>query len=393
MRAPGEKTKRRVMMVAVETFVPLMKKSKGFEELKRLVIDQGICSGCSTCAAFCERIKMDEDGQAELEKECNMQIGAVKCSEDGTCYDVCPMVSFSKPELEKELFGEVRTDKDLGYYKKIVAAKSKKDDILEMAQDGGAVTSLLAAALEAGLIDGAVTANRTGEWTTGADIAATKEELIESAGTKYARTPTPMKFGKSIRNVRKIALVGTGCQALGAARTITSLLKGVIEKTKESDTPLEVTLIGLFCFENFPYGCIKKALEKEFGVKIGDITKTDITRGKFIITKKDGSTDKKPVKVFDDCVPEACNICTNFTSEFSDISVGSVGTEDGWSTVVVRSEKGEKLLDNAVKLGYLEITDKADPAAMKRNAGFKQKKAAATTDARKKEGKFVPEYS
>lgn len=372
-----------------------MKRSKGFDELKKLVIDQGICSGCSTCAAFCERIRMDENGQAELaeEAECNMNIGAVKCSEDGTCYDICPMVSFSKPELEKEFFGEVRKDDDLGYYRKIVAAKSKKKEILEKAQDGGAVTSILAAALEGKLIDGTVVTNRTDEWDTNADLATKKEDLITGAGTKYARAPATMKFGKSVRDARRIALVGTGCQTLGAARTITSILKDVIEKTKESETPLDFTLIGLFCFENFPYGCIKNALEKEFGVKMEDIVKTDITRGKFIITKKDGSTDKKPVKTFDECVPEACNLCTNFTSEFSDISVGSVGTEDGWSTVVARSEKGEKLLENAVKLGYLELKDEVDLEGIKKNAGFKQKKFAATAEARKNEGKYVPEYS
>jgi coenzyme F420 hydrogenase subunit beta len=382
------------MTAETETFVPLMKKSKGFDELKKLVIDQGICSGCSTCAAFCERITLDENGQACLaeEAECNINIGAIQCSDEGTCYDVCPMVSFSKSELEKEFFGETRKDEDLGYYKKIVAAKSKKKEILKNAQDGGAVTSILAAALEAKLIDANVVTGRTDKWHTNADLATKKEDLIAGAGTKYVRAPVTMKFGKSIRDARRIALVGTGCQTLGATRTITSLLKDTIEKTKESETPLDFTLIGLFCFENFPYGCIKDALEKEFGVKIEDIVKTDITRGKFIITKKDGSTDKKPVKAFDECVPEACNLCTNFTSEFSDISVGSVGTEDGWSTVIVRSDKGEKLLENAVKLGYLETKDEVNLEAIKKNRSIKQMKFDATAKKRKSDGKYVPEY-
>jgi coenzyme F420 hydrogenase subunit beta len=383
------------MMMEADTFVPLMKRSKGFDELKKLVIDQGICSGCSTCAAFCERIRMDENGQAELAEgaECNMNMGAIQCSDEGTCYDVCPMVSFSKPELEKEVFGEVRKDEDLGYYRKIVAAKSKKKEILENAQDGGAVTSILAAALEGKLIDGNVVTSRTGEWNTRSDIATTKDELIKGAGTKYVRAPSTMKFGKSIREFRRISLVGTGCQTLGARRAIASLLKDVVEKTKESDTPLDFTLIGLFCFENFPYNCIKNALEKEFGVKIEDIIKTDITHGKFIITKKDGSTDQKPVKTFDECVPEACNLCTNFTSEFSDISVGSVGTEDGWSTVIVRSEKGEKLLENALKLGYLETKDEVNLEAIKKNRSIKKMKFDATAEKRKGEGKYVPEYA
>jgi coenzyme F420-reducing hydrogenase beta subunit len=378
-----------------DTFVPLMKKSKGFDELKKLVIDQGICSGCSTCAAFCERITLDENGTAQLaeEAECNMNIGAVQCSDEGTCYDVCPMVSFSKEELEKEVFGEARKDEDLGCYKKIVAARSKKKEILEKAQDGGAVTSILAAALDEKLIDGTVVTNRTDGWNTETNLATKKEDLLEGAGTKYVRAPATMKFGQSIRGTRRIALVGTGCQTLGATRTITTLLKDVVEKTKESETPLDFTLIGLFCFENFPYNCIKNALEKEFGVKIEDIVRTDITRGKFIITKKDGSEDKKPVKTFDECVPEACNLCTNFTSEFSDISVGSVGTEDGWSTVIARTEKGEKLLDNAVKKGYLEVKDEVDLEAVKKNRSIKEKKFQATAEKRRSEGKYVPEYS
>jgi coenzyme F420 hydrogenase subunit beta len=383
-----------MMTAETETFVPLMKKSKGFDELKKLVIDQGICSGCSTCAAFCERITLDEDGQASLAEgaECNINIGAVQCSDEGTCYDVCPMVSFSKAELEKEFFGDVRKDEDLGYYRKIAAARSKKKDILDKAQDGGAVTSILAAALEAKLIDANVVTSRSDEWNTSADLATKKDDLIAGAGTKYVRAPATMKFGKSIRDARRIAMVGTGCQTLGATRAITSLLKDTIEKTKESDTPLDFTLIGLFCFENFPYGCIKDALEREFGVKIEDIAKTDITRGKFIITKHDGTEDKKPVKTFDECVPEACNLCTNFTSEFADISVGSVGTDDGWSTVIARTEKGEKLLDNAVKLGYLETKDEVNLEAIKKNRSIKQMKFDATSKKRKEEDKFVPSY-
>ena len=41
-----------------------------------------------------------------------------------------------------------------------------------------------------------------------------------------------------------------------------------------------------------------------------------------------------------------CNFCDDFTNKFADISVGSVGTPDGYSTVIVRSEVGAKLLEN-----------------------------------------------
>jgi coenzyme F420 hydrogenase subunit beta len=44
-----------------------------------------------------------------------------------------------------------------------------------------------------------------------------------------------------------------------------------------------------------------------------------------------------------------CWYCIDYVAELADISVGAVGSEDGWSTVIVRSEIGQKLFDSAVK--------------------------------------------
>jgi coenzyme F420 hydrogenase subunit beta len=44
----------------------------------------------------------------------------------------------------------------------------------------------------------------------------------------------------------------------------------------------------------------------------------------------------------------------DFTSEQSDVSVGSVGSPEGWSTVVIRTDKGLKLVEAAEKDNYIE---------------------------------------
>lgn len=371
-------------MEGLETFVPLMKKSKGFAELKKDVIDQDLCSVCGTCAAFCERVEWKNNGP-EASGDCNMDLGAIQCSIDGICYDNCPHVSYSIPELEKEVFGSEREDVSVGYYTKLVAGRSKDKDILENAQDGGVVTSLLQCAIETGMIEGASIATKGEDWQTDSTIAKTKEELVAGAGTKYTRAPSIVNFGKSLRTVRKLGVVGTGCQMTGARKLETTLLK---------DLPgVELLNIGLFCFENFPYEGLKETIKAEFNTKMEDIIKTDITRGKFIITTKDGKTSSKSVKVFDPHVPEACLMCTNFTSFFSDISVGSVGSDDGWSTVIVRSEKGEDLLKKAVEGGYIEVKDQVDLEQVKKNTGLKQKKLEATTKKREEEGKIIPNYT
>jgi coenzyme F420-reducing hydrogenase gamma subunit len=50
------------MEEGLENFVPLIQKSRGYDELKKDVIDSGICSGCGACAAFCDRVNLTEDG-------------------------------------------------------------------------------------------------------------------------------------------------------------------------------------------------------------------------------------------------------------------------------------------------------------------------------------------
>ena len=52
------------------------------------------------------------------------------------------------------------------------------------------------------------------------------------------------------------------------------------------------------------------------------------------------------VKDLDDAAEKACRFCDDFTAKLADISVGSVGSKKGYSTVIVRSKAGEKLLKN-----------------------------------------------
>ncbi len=364
----------------LSNFVPLVKPSKGFEELKKEVVDNGLCSGCSTCSAFCDRIDLDERGEPYLKEDCTLKAGSLKCSENGTCYDVCPMLGYDKKEMDKFIFGREREDEKIGQFLKALAVKAKDPAILERAQDGGAVTALLAYMLDKGMIDAAVVADRDENWRTFAKIVTNSNELLSSAGTKYVRTPTIREFVKNMRTFRKIAVVGTGCQIAGFRKATMTVMKELLEKMKDSAVKPEFILIGLFCFENFPYECVKNKIEEEFGVSINEIVKTDITKGKFIIWKKDGTKDKKKVTVFEECVPISCKLCEDFTATFADISVGSIGSATGYSTVIVRSTKGLELLDRAKEDGYIEYTEEVNLDEIKRVDTYKDKKRKAARE-------------
>ena len=65
-------------------------------------------------------------------------------------------------------------------------------------------------------------------------------------------------------------------------------------------------------------------------------------------------TFKIPIEKAKSCTRKNCNICMDFTSELSDISVGSVGSQKGWSTLIVRSNKGLELVKNAENDEYIQ---------------------------------------
>jgi len=58
---------------------------------------------------------------------------------------------------------------------------------------------------------------------------------------------------------------------------------------------------------------------------------------------------------------ERCQICYDYPAELADISVGDFFHPDmkpgvkGWSTMIVRSDTGKSLVENAAREGYLHI--------------------------------------
>lgn len=113
----------------------------------------------------------------------------------------------------------------------------------------------------------------------------------------------------------------------------------------QNDLPdLEITIIGLFCYEAFDYEKLKEETKRLLGVDLDKAEKTQIQKGKFIV-QIGGQEKACRVKELDNAIEKGCPFCSDFTGLFADVSVGSVGSESGFSTVLVRSERGVKLCE------------------------------------------------
>jgi len=90
-----------------------------------------------------------------------------------------------------------------------------------------------------------------------------------------------------------------------------------------------------------------------------------IAAGKFNIVYDEDKTMAWPVKELDRYRSTSCHYCRDLTSEKADISVGSVGSPEGYSTILVRSGVANELLEDAMENGYL-VLEPLDRNGLKR---------------------------
>jgi len=61
-----------------------------------------------------------------------------------------------------------------------------------------------------------------------------------------------------------------------------------------------------------------------------------------------------PFEEIDTIARPACLVCPDFSAEYSDISFGGLGSPEGYTSVMVRSEKGKMVYRGALTAGYLK---------------------------------------
>ena len=321
---------------------PKLPKGKPFTKVKTTA-----CIRCGACMRICcnklspilIKQAFDKQDAAAL-----MKLDADYCAGCGSCNFVCParinlkgtMLTYPMAEKDgtsiEQNYLQGTKDENIGVYSDLFSAKSKIDG-----QDGGVVTSLLVSGMQNGLFDAALVCKRTDGYWSEAVIAESVDEIMAAKGTKYMRVHNMSKLAELMKKgKRKIAIVGTPCQMRSARR---------IQQSIVSEYPdLELTLIGLFCFEEFNYYKLKEETKKLMNVDLDRAEKTQIKKGQFIVTI-DGKESSTKVRDLNVAVENMCTCCPDFTAIYSDISVGSVGSANGYSTVIVRSDIGKKLLE------------------------------------------------
>lgn len=367
-----------------------------FWDLEKAVIDADRCVQCGVCVAACptDSIGIGSDDLPQLVKMCT------GCS---LCWDFCPRgglqyestwkldsarqheVNNSGAESSFKITGNGNGIEGIGYVEESYSARV--NPMIEGAQDGGVVSALLISLLENDEIDGALLAreSETEPWKGEAFLARTPEEVRECAGSFYNQT---LALGHldfkdyDLPPNPRIAVVGTPCEIEGIqAMQARPWMWG-------SSKVEAITLtVALLCTKSFNYEKLMlDEVRDKRGVDLDEVGRVDVIRGKFIVQGHDGETIfEEPIKDFHGAALKGCDECADFMGHAADISVGSVGSDDGYSSVLVRSEEGRLAFEHVRAKLELRSLDKPGALdklnALDKRVAFKSLKRAFDPDA------------
>ncbi len=323
-----------------------------FWDLEKAVIDADRCVQCGVCVAACptDSIGIGEDDLPTLVKMCT------GCS---LCWDFCPRGGLHYESTWKITGnGNSHGIEGIGHVEESYTARFKER--MDGVQDGGFVSALLISLLEAGEIDGALVAreSETERWKGEAFLATTPEDIRECAGSFYNQTLAlgHVDFkGYDLPPNPRIAVVGTPCEIEG--------IKAMQARpwTWGSSKVEAITLtIALLCTKSFNYEKLMlEEIRDKRGVDLANVGRVDIDRGKMVVQDLDGETIfEEPIRDFHEAALKGCDECADFMGHAADISVGSVGSADGYSSVIVRSEEGQAAFELVREKLHLRQLDK-----------------------------------
>jgi coenzyme F420 hydrogenase subunit beta len=338
-----------------------------FWDLEQAVIDADRCVQCGVCVAACptDSIGIGEDDLPELVKMCT------GCS---LCWDFCPRGGLQYESTWK-ITGGCAGENIEGIGRVEESYTARVEHRIDGVQDGGFVSALLTSLIEEGEIDGALLAreSETERWKGEAFLATTPEEVRGCAGSFYNQT---LALGHvdfedyDLPPNPRIAVVGTPCEIEG--------IKAMQARpwTWGSSKVEAITLtIALLCTKSFNYEKLMlEEIRDKRNVDLDDVGRVDIIRGKMIVQDQSGETIfEEPIRDFHGAALKGCDECADFMGHAADISVGSVGSADGYSSVLVRSQEGLAAFDSVRDRLQLRPLDK--PQALDKLDGLDKRVA------------------
>jgi coenzyme F420 hydrogenase subunit beta len=269
------------------------------------------------------------------------------------CEKVCPAIASRRDELMPEGRLPEAVDGPLGLVADVLVAR-RRVLLHDHYASSGALTGMLEALMQAGEIDAVVGVGMDPENPARAKtkIARSMEDIDALAGSCYQIVDQAAILPKLRKLAAKPVFIGVPCQLQALRRYQRLVPKCHVELA-----------VGIFCGFNllpeatdFLVGKLRRGSERPERIEYrggpwpgGFRVHWDSGRQSFL-TKNAYSLVNALYQ------PDFCRYCVDLAGEVSDVSIGDAWYRPGgWSTVLVRSERGRQAIRRAVELGFLEV--------------------------------------
>jgi coenzyme F420 hydrogenase subunit beta len=320
-----------------------------------------LCHGCGICKAVCPH---DAIGMIYDKRRMNY-VTAVdhgKCKECGFCLDVCPGKDVNFHEISKQFLDVNNHDILAGYFIKNYLGWATDKSIRWRAASGGIATALAKHFLEGQMVNKVLVAKSVSDHDPldfKGSIITDANELYGAMGSKYCSVSLCGAL-KEITPNDRVAVFGLPCHIHGIRKA---------QLNNKYFKKLDLILIGIFCGGTRSREATEWLIKRNrFDLKNltainyrgngwpGQLT-AEFTAGRKLTLSYPNYSDLQ----YNGFIPWRCQLCSDGLAELADLSIGdawlkeiSSSNNQGVSMIVIRSQRGDKILNNAIASGVIE---------------------------------------
>lgn len=320
-----------------------------------------LCTGCGACVSVCEHRYIHMANV--LSTGILPVLSEEHCSNCGRCLDVCPGWRVPQKVSEQHCPNLSQLVTHWGSVKEVWEGYAVDHQIRFTGSSGGAATAIALYCLETKFADVVLHTGENSEqpWYNETVFSRSRSELTSRTGSRYSpASPCEGLAELEIADAHAV-FIGKPCDVQGLRNA------QVMSPTLQNKIALA---IGIFCAGTPATAGVLTLLErlKMPVAHVGALRfRGNGWPGAFAIKEKGGEQFNPKLSYSESWGflqayrPFRCYLCPDGTSEFADISCGdpwyrkTKGNDAGRSLLLVRTERGRKIVNGAVQAGYLHL--------------------------------------
>ncbi|MBI4672576.1 MAG: Coenzyme F420 hydrogenase/dehydrogenase, beta subunit C-terminal domain [Chloroflexi bacterium] len=324
-----------------------------------------LCAGCAMCVAACSKqVLYWGAGEHPHLRKIHKSIGLSKFELDtcSVCEHYCEVAC---PRLEAA-----------ARMSALEQVSVRASGTLGGGEPNDVVRNLLIAARANGLIDGALLIDADRGGRTRARVVTGAGEIAESVGFQYIWTPVLDALNQAVFDLglKNIAIVSAPCTAQAVRR----LTDSDVPRLEAYRKAIRLN-VALFCTGVFQPDAFLEMLSTGANLAPENIQRITAypREGKMRALLWDGTTYEMDLTNAEAYTRAGCARCDDYLGESADIAVGSAGSSQGFSTLIVRTLTGRAVAQNAITMNMIEKVQEADKEALARASVEKDRRERA----------------